>query len=221
MQQDMTFTFGSIVLKTNTQILHCKNESIVLPPKVYHLLLYFLQHPGRLISREELHEAVWRDTIVEDTSLRLAVNALRRALHDNCKAPRFILTACKRGYRFLPDVTVEYGSPESVGAAPADGAKIRRSPGNPDRAESFEPELEKMVDAFELANSCMRHMIFLSGERRTGKTVLIDHFLRRIRHPESAMLHARCVQMNGTPEPFLPLLEALEDRCLEPGGDKA
>ncbi|MEQ1485556.1 winged helix-turn-helix domain-containing protein [Methyloglobulus sp.] len=78
-----------------------------LQPKVYHLLLYFLENPGRLISREELFKEVWQGRIVEDTALRLAVNILRKALRDNSKSPLYILTACKCGYRFLPEVSVE------------------------------------------------------------------------------------------------------------------
>jgi len=104
MEQNVTYVFGSFRLQTDTQLLWYGAVATRLQPKVYHLLLYFLQHSGRLISREELFHAVWQGRIVEDTALRLSVNALRKALHDEHKTPRYILTACKCGYRFLPEV---------------------------------------------------------------------------------------------------------------------
>jgi DNA-binding response OmpR family regulator len=46
MEQNAIYTFGPFLLETNTQLLRYKNESIRLQPKVYRVLLYFLQHPG-------------------------------------------------------------------------------------------------------------------------------------------------------------------------------
>jgi len=100
MEQNVTYAFGPFRLETRTQFLYHEGENVRLQPKVYRLLLYFLQHPGRLISREELFEGVWRGMIVEDASLRQAVNALRKALLDDSKTPSYILTVCKRGYVF-------------------------------------------------------------------------------------------------------------------------
>lgn len=74
---------------------------------MYHLLLYFLLDSGRLIFHEELFNAVWDGRIVEDSALRLAVNSLRKVLHDESKAPHYIATVSKRGYRFLAEVIVK------------------------------------------------------------------------------------------------------------------
>jgi len=58
----------------------------------------------------------------------------------------------------------------------------------------------------------------MHGEQSIGKTALLDTFLAKIQHPALAVLRARCVQMRGVVEPFLPLLEAIERRCREPNG---
>jgi hypothetical protein len=58
----------------------------------------------------------------------------------------------------------------------------------------------------------------LRGGQGQGKTALLDTFLAKVHHPGLAVLRARCVQMTGIGEPFLPLLEALERRCREPNG---
>ncbi len=56
MEQNNTYAFGPFRLDTATQLL-CNEESCVnLTPKVYRLLLYFLRHPGRLISHDELFD---------------------------------------------------------------------------------------------------------------------------------------------------------------------
>lgn len=218
MGQKITYAFGPFRLETDTQFLCHESENISLQPKVYRLLLYFLEHPGRLISREELFDAVWHGTIVEDTALRLAVNALRRVLRDDCKTPCFIFTACKRGYRFLPDVTVEYGFQRSVKMAQEKGIYFRPKAEFQDNSKKFETELEQLLEAFEQASDGKRSLLFLHGERSTGKTALLERFLAQISHPEYAFLRARCVPLGGFAEPFLPLLEALERRCREPCG---
>ena len=218
MEQSITYVFGSFRLETDTQLLWYEGSSVSLQPKVYRLLLYFLQHSGRLISREELFDAVWQGTIVEDTALRQAVNALRKALHEESKTPRYILTASKCGYRFLPDVTVAYGFQGSGPTAQTVSLHYRPKIEFPYASQENDVELAQLLEAFEEATDGKRRLVFLNGEPSIGKTALIERFLAKIRHPKFAVLRARCLQLNGTVEPFLPLLEALELRCREPCG---
>jgi hypothetical protein len=79
-------------------------------------------------------------------------------------------------------------------------------------------ELAQLLEAFGQATEGNRRLIFLNGERRTRKTVLLKRFLTEIGRHEFTLLRARCVPLNGAAEPFLPLLEALERRCREPRG---
>jgi len=213
MEQNVTYAFGPFRLETRTQFLYHEGENVRLQPKVYRLLLYFLQHPGRLISREELFEGVWRGMIVEDASLRQAVNALRKALLDDSKTPSYILTVCKRGYRFLPEVAnVSTVQTKSL----PDQSKTEYS----DTEWQYDAALEQLLEAFEQAAVGNRRLVFLNGDRGIGKTALLERFLAKISRSELTMLRARCVQLGGAAEPFLPLLEALERRCQEPSGKR-
>jgi len=213
MEQNVTYAFGPFRLETRTQLLYYEGENIRLQPKVYRLLLYFLQHPGRLISRKELFEGVWRGMIVEDASLRQAVNALRKALLDDSKTPSYILTVCKRGYRFLPEVAnVSTVQTKSL----PDQSKTEYS----DTGWQYDAALEQLLEAFEQAAVGNRRLVFLNGDRGIGKTALLERFLAKISRSELTMLRARCVQLGGAAEPFLPLLEALERRCQEPSGKR-
>ncbi|MDD5461971.1 MAG: ATP-binding protein [Methylococcales bacterium] len=82
----------------------------------------------------------------------------------------------------------------------------------------YTQELAELQRAFQQATNGERRLVFLQGEQGTGKSALLDTFLAKIHHPGLSVLRARCVQMRGAVEPFLPLPEALERRCREPYG---
>src|SRR6202021_1647610 len=77
------------------------------------LLEVLLEHPGEVVTREELRSRVWPNESFGDfdQALNIAIGKLRSALEDSAENPRFIETLPKRGYRFMPAVSV-------VGAGP-------------------------------------------------------------------------------------------------------
>src|SRR5215831_10682403 len=85
-------------------------EAIVLPPKAFAVLHYLVTHPDRLVTKDELLDAVWPETAVSDAVVRVAIGALRKALDDPAQTPRFIATVPRRGYRFLAPVTEHTGT---------------------------------------------------------------------------------------------------------------
>jgi cholera toxin transcriptional activator len=95
------------------------------------VLLHLLDHPGELVTREELRQWLWpADTFVDyDHSLNTAVNKLRESLNDSADNPRFIQTIPRRGYRFIAPVDVVVGAPSSGTriAAPSVDCDFRRS----------------------------------------------------------------------------------------------
>src|ERR1700733_14112304 len=72
------------------------------------LLEILLEHPGEVITREELRSRVWPSESFGDfdQALNIAIGKLRSALGDSAESPRFIETLPKRGYRFIADVSV-------------------------------------------------------------------------------------------------------------------
>ena len=77
---------------------------VVLQPKAFDVLHYLVTHPDRLVTKDELLDAVWPETTVTDTVLRVAIGILRKVLGDTAQTPRFIATVPRRGYRFLAPV---------------------------------------------------------------------------------------------------------------------
>ena len=63
-------------------------EAIILPPKTFAVLHYLVTHPDRLVTKDELLDAVWPETAVTDAVLRVAIGALRKVLGDTAQTPR-------------------------------------------------------------------------------------------------------------------------------------
>lgn len=87
--------------------LYCGQQLISLRPKTFAVLEYLVQHAGRSVSKDDLLDAVWPETAVSDTVLKVCVRELRGALGDHPKQPRFIETAHRSGYRFLAEAVTD------------------------------------------------------------------------------------------------------------------
>ncbi|WP_375750807.1 transcriptional regulator [Vibrio sp. HN007] len=82
------------------------NEIIRLGSNESRILLMLSERPNQIISRDQLHEFVWRDQgfQVDDSSLTQAISTLRKMLGDSTKSPAFVKTVPKRGYQFIASV---------------------------------------------------------------------------------------------------------------------
>jgi len=77
-----------------------------LEPKVMDLLILLASRPGQVLSREDLFAALWPELVVGDDTLARTVSKLRQALGDDARAPRYVETIAKRGYRLVAPVTI-------------------------------------------------------------------------------------------------------------------
>ena len=76
-------------------------QALSLPPKTFAVLCYLTTHPGQLVTKEELLDAVWGGRCVSEGVLKTTIQLLRKVLQDDSKAPRYIETQPRRGYRFI------------------------------------------------------------------------------------------------------------------------
>src|SRR5580700_397846 len=79
-------------------------ERIRLTPKAFAVLRYLVEHAARLVTHDELLNALWPDTFVQPEVLKSHILDVRSALGDNPKNPKFIETLPKRGYQFIAPV---------------------------------------------------------------------------------------------------------------------
>jgi pimeloyl-ACP methyl ester carboxylesterase/DNA-binding winged helix-turn-helix (wHTH) protein len=95
-------TFGPFTLDPVSGHLFRSGTVVPLTPKAFAVLQHLVTHPGRLFSKQELLDAVWPGVFVGDAVLKVTIREIRRALGDDAHAPRYIETAHRRGYRFIP-----------------------------------------------------------------------------------------------------------------------
>src|SRR6201993_1663083 len=100
------YRFGEFVLDPRKRTVSRANTPISLTPKAFDVLTFLAQNPNRLVSKEELLQAVWGDTFVEEGNLTQYISHLRKALGDNAEDARLIVTIARKGYQFTADVTV-------------------------------------------------------------------------------------------------------------------
>jgi pimeloyl-ACP methyl ester carboxylesterase len=99
--------FGEFRLDPVSGQLYRGATPVPLTPKAFALLHHLAGDAGRLMSKQELLDAVWSGVYVGDAVLKTTIREIRRALDDHPDTPRFIETAHRRGYRFMAPVAAE------------------------------------------------------------------------------------------------------------------
>jgi TolB-like protein len=110
----MLFVFAGHTLDTDRRELLRGSETVVLQPQVFDLLVYLVQNRDRVVSKDDLFEAVWRGRIVSDSTLTSRINAARKAVCDSGENQKLIRTVARKGLRFVGSVTT-HESPPAVG----------------------------------------------------------------------------------------------------------
>jgi DNA-binding winged helix-turn-helix (wHTH) protein len=100
-QRSVRFRFGPFVVSPRQRTLSRDGLEVPLIPRYFDLLLLLLKRRQEAVHRSEIFTEVWTDVIVSDGALTQAVRALRRALDDDPRDPRYIRTVSRHGYRFV------------------------------------------------------------------------------------------------------------------------
>src|SRR5271169_1443897 len=100
------YRFGEFALDSRRRTLSRADSPISLTPKAFDVLLFLAQNPNRLVTKEELLQAVWGDAFVEEGNLTQYISHLRKALGDDSEDTRLIVTIARKGYQFTARVTI-------------------------------------------------------------------------------------------------------------------
>jgi DNA-binding winged helix-turn-helix (wHTH) protein len=211
--------FGPYRLDRPNALLWRGVERVQIMPKPFDVLSYLVDHPGKLVTKDELMSAVWGSLHVSESSLTVAINALRTALGDDRTAPLYIETVTRRGYRFVATVkstitllTVPSGvliSTSEENVAQLKNAWVGRT-----------HSLNVIDRAIRAARSGQRQVVFVTGEAGIGKTTLIQMALRLVDAGDVGVLQCQCNELFGAHEAFLPLLGGLHDLCRDSPDDR-
>src|SRR6185436_20715595 len=98
------YQFGKFVLNTQEQLLTADGRAVHLPTKEFETLQMLVENNGKVLTKDEMMSAIWKDTFVEESNLSQYVSRLRKILNVN--GNQYIKTISKRGYRFSADVRV-------------------------------------------------------------------------------------------------------------------
>jgi DNA-binding response OmpR family regulator len=195
-----------------------------VPPKAFAVLCHLARNTQRLVTKDELLDAVWGHRHVSESVLKTTINLLRTQLGDDPRAPRYIETANRRGYRFVATVApLAMGGP----AQPAAGRTVEESAaaGPPAiLAVDDEPELLSMLADY-LGTRGFR--VETAANTRDARTILsgskIDLVLLDITLPgEDGLSLARHLrEHDGPPVILVTALGTVLDRIvgLEVGAD--
>jgi len=132
----MQYRISDMIIDTDQFNITGAVGEVVVEPKVFDLLVYLLEHPDRVVSREELFREVWQGRDVSDTTLSNHIKSARKALGDNGEMQQIIQTVRGRGYRLVAPVsagTMEESAVDPAGLTPpaAAGERMPKPPGIP------------------------------------------------------------------------------------------
>src|ERR1700685_2478013 len=112
MKAEGTFRFGEFQIDALARTLRREEAIVTLNRRAFDVLLYLVQNPGKVVSRDELLKNVWSDTFVDENSLAQSISALRRALEEKPGDNSYIVTLPGRGYQFV--TPVQFVAPDGL-----------------------------------------------------------------------------------------------------------
>lgn len=98
------YEFGPFHLEPDERLLRNGEQSLALAPKYFDLLVFLVQHSGRLLTKDQIMQTVWSGSIVEEGNLTVAISAIRKTLAEKESGVQYIETVPKKGYRFIAEV---------------------------------------------------------------------------------------------------------------------
>ena len=202
--------FHSFRLDVVNHCLWKGEDRVALTPKAFDVLRYLVEHADRLVTQDEILEAVWPDTYVNPEVIKKNILGIRKALGDRHEKPEFIETFPRRGYQFVAPVN----ELDAKRSSDTSGSETQKMVGR----EAAMVELDFYLGQ---ALKAQRQVIFITGEAGIGKTTLVEEFQRTAgRHPNLRVIRGQCVEGFGGKEAYYPVLEALGQWVRDLAGDR-
>jgi DNA-binding winged helix-turn-helix (wHTH) protein/tetratricopeptide (TPR) repeat protein len=191
--------FSGFRLDTTNHCLWRGDERVSLTPKAFDLLRYLVDHADRLVTQEEILEALWTDTFVNQEVVKKYILGIRKVLGDRPDKPEFIRTFPKRGYQFVAPVVDDRPTPTAPQRDTTKPFVDRRAVRA--RLESF----------LERAMVGERQIVFVTGDPGVGKTTFVDLLVQSAGLlPDLWIARGQCVEGFAGQEAYYPMLTALE-----------
>ena len=135
----MLYAFDTYTLDLAHYELRQAGRLVQLEPRVFDLLAYLVQHPGRTVTTEELLEQLYPNQFAPVDRLTNAVAQARRVLGDTGQTQRYIQTVRRRGYRFIASVEIQQQAETDAQSPPAVAPPMRTEQHSLDQADAGSP----------------------------------------------------------------------------------
>jgi DNA-binding winged helix-turn-helix (wHTH) protein/tetratricopeptide (TPR) repeat protein len=195
--------------------LRRRGRAIVLQPRVFDTLRYLIENNARVVSRQELLDALWKGQQVKPGAVPWCVNHVRRALGQRALDKYPIDTIRGRGYRFVAAVRRQ-GARDS--APPEDvSPRWSRNDGGDGPFVGRSETMGRLVDSLANARAGEGTVVLLTGPQGIGKTRSMAELAAVAQGWDIGVWSGRCIADGGAPGlyPFICILrEALSDRTL-------
>ena len=186
-------------------------QRVSLAPKAFDVLRYLVENADRLVTQEEILEALWPETYVNPEVVKKYVLSIRKVLGDQTDKPAFIATFPRRGYRFIAPILDETENlPKAAGSISTQTGILGR-----------EDELSQLHNWLNQALGGDRQTVFITGEPGIGKTTIVQAFLERASQASFLVVRGQCLEHYGAAEPFLPVLDGFSRLLRSSGGTQA
>lgn len=208
----MRFVFHPFALDEDALELRRDGEPVPIGGQALSLLLHLIRQRGRVVSREELHDLLWKGAAIGETSLGQAVRQARKALGGDAGVQHYIRNVRGRGYRFAAPVEEVRGAP----SVPLAGGE-QRAPPPAERFFGRRSELAVLEAALAKVAGGRGDAVWIRGEEGIGKTRLLAEVARRAAAAGACVLQASCIHSVWATSygPFAELIAAT--RRLEGG----
>ena len=217
--------FGQFRFDLTNECLWQGTRAISLRPKAFAVLKILIEHPGQLVNKQRVLDAVWPGTFVGDAVLKDIIRQLREALDDKAVSPTYIETAHRRGYRFIgklsepaPGESSSASAPGPISQLATNGAALAVSTAAAG-VLGREAELAKMRGWLDRAIAGERQTVFITGEAGIGKTTVVQAFLEQAGQiPGILVVRGQCLEHFGSGEAYLPVLDGFSRLCRSSAG---
>ena len=116
----MRYLFEEYAFDTDRRELHRGADIVSIAPQVFDLLDHLIRNRERVVSKDDLINAIWNGRIVSDAALTTRLNAARGAIGDSGEQQRLIKTLPRKGFRFVGDVREEQRADTAIARDPSE-----------------------------------------------------------------------------------------------------
>jgi DNA-binding winged helix-turn-helix (wHTH) protein/ATP/maltotriose-dependent transcriptional regulator MalT len=189
---DAPVRFGPFSLAGPAGPLFRNRFEVPLRHKTLRVLWMLVAHSGQSVSKQQMVDTIWPDSVVTESSLSVCIREIRKALDDDPRAPLYIQTVHRYGYRFIGcDL-----APSGISAKPL---FIGR-----------QAEIDLLQSEFTNVLAAAPRLVLVSGEGGIGKSSLIETWCSNIATTANArIIVGRCLDYTVDSEAYLPFLDAL------------